>query len=959
MARPLRAAARIALCVVTTGLAGVVGLEAATRSRDRIWTDLGAGQGLAARTPGAYRLFAANEKALLKQLASAPLESSRARRPRGRLLTLPQPDGSFARFQVWRSSILSPALARQHRELRTYVAQGVDDPTASARLDFTPAGFHAMVLSPQGAVIVDPVGEGAARRYRSLWKGDALRTGDFRCDNTELSLRPSVPIETLAPSGANRRTYRLAMTATGEYTTFFGGIAQAQAQITTTINRVTGIFERDAAIRLNIVAFNIYTDPTTDPFTNGTSVDNQLLNENQADLDANVGAANYDVGHIVSQGGTGGFAPGDACVNGQKARGGTSRPNPSGDPFDVDFVAHELGHQFGGSHSFNGTTGSCGGARSASTAYEPGSGTTVMAYAGICPGSNPTGGENVQPNSDDYFHTISFDELTAFREGTGVCGVQAATGNTPPNVNAGPDVTIPTATPFTLVASGNDPNGDALTFTWEQFDLGDPSPPPNNANGPLFRSREGGSSPARTFPQLPDILSGAATPWEILPTVNRTMNFRATARDNRAGGGGVNFDSMVVTVAGAPFQVTAPNGGETLACGCNTTVTWDVGGGSIVPNVAILLSSDGGNTFPFVLSASTPNDGSESVTLPCTGTSTARVKLAPVGGAFFDISDADFTLQNVAPTVALNVTGGSVDANCVGLVSFSATVTDDCRVDAGDVATAVTLLTANATLGVPVVNVVQTDVRTVTITGSVAVSNLTGSPAVVQVQVSGADECLNPFLATQTASVVDASPPSISCPAPISVECSAPGGTPASDPQLVPFFGGVSALDNCDPVLSIVNDAPALFPLGATPVTFTATDDSNNSASCASTVTVVDTTPPTISLSLSPTLLWPPNHKLWDITATVTVSDVCDPAASFVLTSIVSDEPDNGNGDGNTNGDIQDAAFGTADTQFRLRAERQGGGDGRVYTVKYTATDGSGNTAQAVGYVFVPHDRRP
>jgi hypothetical protein len=812
----------------------------ANASTDGIWAEVAAVKPPAAAQPyvrilpQAYRAFEMKEGALKRLLGTAPLEFTPAAAAGNLVLAVPMPDGTFARFRIAESPILSAKLAATHPELKTYTGQGIDDPAATMRCDTTPLGFHAMVLSTQGAVYVDPLWPGDVSHYVSYYERDLSPRGrEFTCLVTGSA--PQIlrgGLVAAPPSGANLRTYRLAMTATGEYTVYFGGTAAAQAQITTTVNRVTGIYEREVAIRLNIVAFNIYTDPATDPFDT-SSVDGALLDANNNDLNANVGSANYDIGHLVSASGGGGLAGLGVVCGGSKGRGATALPNPQGDGFDVDYVAHEMGHQFGGDHTFNSTADNCGGGnREASSAYEPGSGTTIMAYAGIC---DP---ENVQLHSDPYFHTRSFDQITDFREAGGNCGVQTATGNTAPTVNAGADYTIPRDTPFTLTAAGSDADGDALTYCWEEFDLGASTPPPNMADGPLFRSRPPTVSPSRTFPRLSTILSGSSDPWERLPTVDRAMSFRCTVRDNRAGGGGVNYDSMVVTVSGDPFRVTAPNGGETLAAGEPTTVTWDVGGGSVASNVNILISYDGGNNFTTLL-PNTPNDGSESVTLPCTTGATMRIKVEAVGNIFFDISDGDCSVDNAPPTITSSATGGDVDDNCTATVTFSATVSDDTCVLAADVKVNVSLTTGNATLGTPTINVVQTDEATVDVTGSVTVSDLTSCPATVTVTVDAVDCCGLPAVqSVATADVSDTTDPTLTCPADVTVTCGAP-----TDPSAT---GTGTAVDNCDPA-PVVNYSDVVTPTTclADPVmyritrTWTAIDVCSNTTSCDQTITVL------------------------------------------------------------------------------------------------------------------------
>ncbi len=597
--------------------------------------------------PQAYRTFRLNADALRGILDRAPA-----------ILTIPMPDGSFARFAIYDSPIMEPALAAKFPEIATYSGQGLDDPTATIRFDLTPTGFHAMVIAAGSTVYIDPFSRGDVSHYISYDKRDYKRSGEIpRCllnDQAEPFSAPesrssaSDAVAPLVPVGTTLRTYRLAVAADVEYTAFHGGtVPLGLAAVVTTINRVTGIYERDLAVRLVLVANQasiIYTTEP-DPYTNSSP--SALLTENQANLDAVIGNANYDIGHVFTTGGGGLASLGVVCTTGTKARSETGSPAPIGDPYDVDYVAHEIGHQFGGRHTFNGTTGNCGGGnRSSTAAYEPGSGSTIMAYAGIC------GAENLQPNSDDYFHTKSFDEILAYiGTGGGVCPVSTPTGNLPPTVDAGLNFTIPINTPFVLTAAGSDPNGDSISYCWEQFNLGSQSPPnTDDGSRPIFRSFDPVTTPSRTFPKLSDIISGVPTLGESLPTTNRTMTFRATVRDHRANGGGVNSDSMQLTstTAAGPFVVTQPNTALSWLGGSTQTVTWNVAGTSGAPvntaNVKISLSTDNGLTFPTVLAASTPNDGSESITIPDTPTTTARVKVEAIGNVYFDMSNVSFSI---------------------------------------------------------------------------------------------------------------------------------------------------------------------------------------------------------------------------------------------------------------------------------------------------------------------------
>lgn len=365
-----------------------------------------------------------------------------------------------------------------------------------------------------------------------------------------------------------------------------------------------------------------------------------------------------------------------------------------------------MGHQFGGNHTFNTTAGSCGGGnRVASAAFETGSGATIQAYAGIC------GAQDLQRNSDDYFHIRSLEEMVAFINGT-ACDAESADGNSPPVVTAAPACTIPQDTPFELIGSATDPNGDSLTYTWEEYDLGASTTavPNTDATGarPIFRSyRPTASGSTRSFPSLPFILSNANVPpstfsgtnavgtvcsfgscltGELLPTIDRTMNFQLTARDNRAGSGGVNSAQTAVTVVETsgpttfgPFAVTSPNTAVSYNGNTSQTVTWDAANTTLAPvtcaSVDILLSTNGGTTFPTILSASTPNDGTQSVTIPNSGTTTARVKIKCASSCFFDLSNTDFTIVPTSAATA-SVGGRVVTAQGQGIGKAVITLTD-------------------------------------------------------------------------------------------------------------------------------------------------------------------------------------------------------------------------------------------------------------------------------------------
>jgi hypothetical protein len=384
-----------------------------------------------------------------------------------------------------------------------------------------------------------------------------------------------------------------------------------------------------------------------------------MLDQNQEAIDDIIGHDNYDIGHVFSTGGGGIANLAAVCRDPFKAEGVTGLSNPVGDAFDIDYVAHEMGHQFGGNHTFNATSGSCGGGnRNAGTAFEPGSGSTIMAYAGICGSSN-----DLQTHSDPYFHSASFDEIldyTVLDFGNN-CPVITETGNTPPDVSTGTDYSIPISTPFRLQATATDADGDALTYMWEEMDKG-PSGNWDNPSGqaPCFRSLEADTVNYRIFPKMSTIVTNypASVKGEVLPDYARSLNFRFIARDNVIGGGGVTYgdDQVKLTVVntGTPFKVTFPNTLINWPINTAQAVNWDVSSTDVAPiscaSVNILLSIDGGFTYPITLATNVPNDGSANVTMPndasLIGITTARVMVQSVGNVFFDISNTNFSITN-------------------------------------------------------------------------------------------------------------------------------------------------------------------------------------------------------------------------------------------------------------------------------------------------------------------------
>ena len=733
--------------------------------------------------PEKYLVFRLNQTALKNSLTQLAIDEAET------TMAIPLPDGSIANFKMKNAAVLSPELAAQYPDWRSFEGTGITDPTASGRFDWNALGFHGYIETSKGVVIIDPYSQNDKQNYVVFYKQDFARAksgNDFYC-KTEQKTKTGDELHaefdaqsksvfsserSFTPIGASVRTYRLAVATTGEWSRNASGFNSnpsltpqqirngALAVVFTTVNRLSGIYRRELASQFQLVnpptnsTNNIlFDDPATDPYNNTDQAEDKpgeidQLRVNQETLDARVTTASFDIGHLYGTGGGGVAASPSLCRDAafqanlnSKAKGYSARGTNTGDPFVVDYVAHEIGHQFGANHTYNNAdpSGTCT-TRSFGSAFEPGSGSTIMSYVGIC------SKRNLQEFVDGGFpslHIKSLDEIITYlndptdapqRSG---CGTITGT-NAIPTVGVGAAAyTIPALTPFTLTAiSADTDTGDAanLLYSWEEYDAPpldpnpQPSPSPNpqyfGASGelavpansfdvdtdgkarPIFRAYSPRASNARTFPSLNFILNQTDTEFENqpkleytgthptgapgalcktgetcvvgerLPTITRAMNFRVSVRDRR---GGVADAGTTVNVSAAagPFVVTAQNTQPApWRAGTVKTVTWNVANTTAAPvgaaNVNILLSTDGGATFPIVLLANAPNNGSAAVTVPNNPTTTARIKVEAAGNIFFDINNANFRILS-ATAAEISISGRALTAT--GRPIANATIT--------------------------------------------------------------------------------------------------------------------------------------------------------------------------------------------------------------------------------------------------------------------------------------------
>ncbi len=579
-------------------------------------------------------------------------------------IPLPLATGDIKEFQLFETHVMEPGLAARYPEIKTYQLRGIENPNFSGRLSATPKGISAMIMSPTETYYLDPDSDGLFRSYR---KSTQIPAKAFNCgvkghDSSHPVSHITLAGRTAARVAGSMRVYRLALAATVEYVNMVGGTRLlAMSEIAKTVNRVNEIYQRDLGIQLMLVDNNdqiIFTGTTaSDPYPTVDSGNlSSLLSVNQTTLNSRIGASNYDVGHLFTAGFGGGIASVGAVCETFKAQGATAVKSSGvlGDPFDIDYVAHEIGHQFNAEHTFNGSSSSCSGLnRNAATAYEPGSGSSIMAYAGLC------GDESLQASSDAHFHAGTLQEVNVFTTvGAGAnCGSLQAITNNPsqPAITASSDYTIPTQAPFMLAVAATDADGDTLSYTWDQMDAGTATTSAtfgtDLGNNALFRSYLPQAQSWRYFPRLDSLLGLPAIVGETLPTTSRAINFTVTVRDGK---GGQAQDAVAVnSVIAQSFNITS----DTTATTVNNptaarTITWNVGDTTDAAfncstvNVDLLKLSANKTTYcEERLISATPNDGSQGLTLPDESIPVARFKVSCANNVFFALSAGDLVIN--------------------------------------------------------------------------------------------------------------------------------------------------------------------------------------------------------------------------------------------------------------------------------------------------------------------------
>jgi hypothetical protein len=696
---------------------------------DNLWQQVAPAQApknLQVMHPTAYLVYTVDEATLKLQMWNLQNNLAAAI-----IITLPQPDGSFRDFKVWQTPMMPDQLAAKYPDIKTFTATALDDRTVTAKLDFTPYGFHAMIYDGENISFIDPYDNAHDGYYMVHYKKNETRAFNDRMkclvqghsaspggDGFYMEQKNSPRLANKVMNGYQLRTYRLALSADNFYCQASTGlasptIAQSLSKMTTSMNRINGVYEREFSITMAFVAHEdtlIWPTATgsingADPFNTIDANANACLTQNQTECDTRIGDANYDIGHVFTTGAGGLSDLGCVCQSGAKAQSATGGPSPVGDGFDIDYVAHEMGHEYGANHPFNnGVDGSCCcGNINTPTAYEPGSGSTIMAYAGIC---SP---DDLQYHSDAYFHSISLQEITTYSTNGGpgdACPVKSPTSNKFVGYTSfAATYSIPYLTPFELAAPivKDSVSDSTILYCWEEWDLGGTGLELVNthAAGPIFRSYDPVTSNIRVFPKVSMVLSGVLSnagtegaEGEKVPDVARSLNFKCTFRDIIHNLGCITLPDDEITLnainTGAGFAVTSQNtAGLAYNGGSTQLVTWNVVSTNTAPinaaNVDIYMSIDGGNTWGYHV-GNFPNSGTANVTLPNPPStmSLVRLKVKGSGNVFFNVNSKDFTVyyNSSLPVTPTGVPLVNTLANDIKI--FPVPATDILRITTGN-----------------------------------------------------------------------------------------------------------------------------------------------------------------------------------------------------------------------------------------------------------------------------------
>ena len=807
----------------------------------------------AVELPIQYRTLSLNQPIVQNILWQAPFLGNISGTPV--TIDIPTPDGGFEAFQMVEEQIFSEELASQYGEtIKAFSGYRIDDPSVSVRVTLSPIGFYAVVFDPENMYMVEPISGILSLNYMSYYKKDnphspiACGVDNMLAESEDWNNDPILPSTASVPTAL--RQFRLVYVGTGEFGVQFGvvppgsggtpTIANVQASIATSVNIANGVYKRDVGVTFvnNTPNSLVFLNPATDPYD--PTMDIAMLNINQVQVDNAVGDANYDIGHVVAFGNFGGVAAPATCVTGQKAMGYSSS-NSSLTQLTIDYFCHESGHQLGANHTYSASMPNCNTGQ-AGNRYEPGEGTSILAYSLVCQSL-----DNIQNGSDPFFSCPSINEMHAFIAATATCHTNPTTGPNPedPTMTCCATLTIPQNTPFVLVGAATDATDQATIISdWEQFDSA-PQPgtngPPDctSTTDPMFRfvpATSGGTT--RIFPSTAPQGNNAPTSgtmngvWERLPCVARTMNFRLVGRDNNANFGRTAKCATVVTVNNdAAFAVTAPNGGETFMS--STTVTWSGAIAATCATVDIYLSTDGGMTYPTALATNVANNGSASVTFPTGMSTTARiiVQCHTADGnflsscTFFDASDNNFTYNTMTTACTITATATATDETCPGASDGTITI---------------------AAMAMGCTGTLEYSLDGGPFQASNLFSNVAVGAHTIVVRCSTDVNCTATATATVNAGT-DTAPPVITCPANVTINCTA-STAPANT-------GMATATDNCGTPTVTSADVSAA---GACPQemtitrTWTATDAAGNSSTCAQTITVDDSTPPVAPANPAP-----------------------------------------------------------------------------------------------------------